>query len=60
MTIETLEKIPGIASTKIKVCDLKEIADREVAYHPEKRLLIENWDVCMRCDGYDTQCPGYR
>ena len=55
----TLEIMPEIAST-LKRCDLKEVADRDVAYHPEKKLLLSNWEVCIRCEGYDTKCPGYR
>jgi hypothetical protein len=59
MSQQTLEVMPGIVSG-IKICDLKNVAENDVAYHPEKRMLIENWDVCLRCSGYDTSCPGYR
>ena len=59
MSTATLELMPGITSS-IKICDLKNVAQNEVVYHPEKRMLLENWDVCLRCSGYDTSCPGYQ
>jgi len=57
---EMLEERTETVPTEIKICDLKGVADRDVAYHPEKKLLAPRWEVCIRCGRYETSCPGYR
>ena len=37
-------------------CELGEVAEK-IPGHPDYKLLITRWSVCMECKGYNPNCP---